>query len=38
MLRLWHLTAKELVKRGYSTQTEYDTDAQDLMAEIRSVG
>lgn len=38
MLRLWHLTAKELVKRGYSTQAEYDADLKGLMEAIRSVG
>ncbi len=25
MLRLWHITAKELVKRGYSTEAECKT-------------
>lgn len=38
MLRLWHITAKEMVKRGYSTQDEYKADTEGLMSEIRSVG
>ncbi|MHB1793367.1 MAG: hypothetical protein ACYCPO_00230 [Acidobacteriaceae bacterium] len=38
MLRLWHLTAKELVKRGYSTEAECNTEAAGLMNDIRSAG
>jgi hypothetical protein len=38
MLRLWRVTAKELVKRGYSTDFEYETEVAGLMGEIRSVG
>lgn len=38
MLRLWHITEKEMVKRGYSTKDQYDIDAEGLMMSIRSVG
>lgn len=38
MLRLWHVTAKELITRGYSTQEEYEADVKGLTEEIRSVG
>jgi hypothetical protein len=38
MLRLWHLTAKEMVRRGYSTTEEYTVDAEGLRDAIRSVG
>ncbi len=38
MLRLWHKTAKEMIKRGYSTEEEYAIDAEGLNREIRLVG
>ena len=38
MLRLWHKTAKEMIKRGYSTEEEYAIDVEGLNREIQSVG
>jgi hypothetical protein len=37
MLRLWHITEKEMIKRGYSTDDQYDIDTEGLMESIRSV-
>ena len=38
MLRLWNLTGKEMVKRGYQTEDEYATDASELKKAIREIG
>lgn len=38
MLRLWHIIEKEMIKRGYSTNDQYRTDAEGLMESIRTVG
>jgi hypothetical protein len=38
MLRLWHNTAKEMIKRGYSTEEEYTVDLEGLNRGIRSAG
>lgn len=38
MLRLWHATAKEMIKRGYSTDEAYSADVAGLMMMIQSVG
>lgn len=38
MLRLWHVTEKEMIKRGYSTKDQYEIDTEGLMESIRSVG
>ena len=38
MLRLWHKTAKEMIKRGYSTEEEYAIDVEGINRGIRSAG
>jgi hypothetical protein len=38
MLRLWHITEKEMIKRGYYTEEQYAADTEGLIREIRSVG
>jgi hypothetical protein len=38
MLRLWHVTEKEMIKRGYSTKEAYAIDTEGLMRSIRSMG
>ncbi|HWG17779.1 MAG TPA: hypothetical protein VN678_07945 [Acidobacteriaceae bacterium] len=38
MLRLWEVTAKEMVKRGYQTEEEYLADTSELQRAIREVG
>jgi len=38
MLRLWHITEKEMINRGYSTPEAYAADVEGLMMSIRSVG
>jgi hypothetical protein len=38
MLRLWHATAKELVKRGYSSTHEYETESAGIVEGIHSAG
>jgi hypothetical protein len=38
MLKLWHITEKEMIKRGYQTQEQYAVDTEGLMKSIASMG
>jgi hypothetical protein len=38
MLKLWHITEREMIKRGYLTEEQYAVDTKGLMKSIASMG